>query len=51
MKVDEIVTELVNLGAVTDFELTVEDVQEILTFDHKDMSNEPLADQLTNLIS
>ena len=42
MKVDEIVTEIVNLGAVTDFELTAEDVQESLTFDDTDMSNEDL---------
>ena len=42
MKVDEIVTEIVNLGAVNDFELTAEDVQESLTFDDTDMSNEDL---------
>ena len=42
MKVDEIVTEIVNLGAVTDFELIAEDVQENLTFDNTDMSNEDL---------
>ena len=38
----EINTEIVNLGAVTDFELTAEDVQESLTFDDTDMSNEDL---------
>ena len=42
MKVDEINTEIVNLGAVTAFELTAEDVQESLTFDDTDMSNEDL---------
>ena len=33
---------IVNLGAVTDFELTAEDVQESLTFYDTDMSNEDL---------
>ena len=42
MKVDEINTEIVNLGIVTDFELTAEDVQESITFDNTDLSNEDL---------
>ena len=42
IRVDEIVSEIVNLGTATDFELTAEDVQESLTFDTQDMTNEDL---------
>ena len=42
LKIDEVIEEVVNLATDVGFDMTAEEVQESLTFDDREMSNEDL---------